>query len=277
MVKRACDEIWKGGQMRIAVLVKEVPATDKVKMDEKTGTMIRSGMESELNPLDMYAVEEAVRIKEKFENVHVVAISMGPPQAVNSLKEAISMGCDDGYLMSDKNFAGSDTLATAYALSAAIQKLGNFDLIFTGERATDGETGQVGPSVATQLGIPVVTYVSKIEKISDEFVRVCRSIEGGKETVEVELPALLSVVKEINEPRIPNLAGKIASKSKKVPLLTANDIEVILDKVGLSGSPTRVVKVFYPKLSRDGKIIKVRDLESAVNELVEFMKQKGVI
>lgn len=263
--------------MRIAVLVKEVPATDKVKMDEKTGTMIRSGMESELNPLDMYAVEEAVRIKEKFENVHVVAISMGPPQAVNSLKEAISMGCNDGYLMSDKNFAGSDTLATAYALSAAIQKLGNFDLIFTGERATDGETGQVGPSVATQLGIPVVTYVSKIEKISDEFVRVCRSIEGGKETVEVELPALLSVVKEINEPRIPNLAGKIASKSKKVPLLTANDIEVVLDKVGLSGSPTRVVKVFYPKLSRDGKIIKVRDLESAVNELVEFMRQKGVI
>lgn len=277
MAQRARDKIWKGGQMKIAVLVKEVPATDKVKMDEKTGTMIRSEMESELNPLDMYAIEEAVRVKEKIGNTHVIAISMGPPQAINSIREAISMGCDYGYLMSDKYFAGADTLATAYTLSAAIRKLGKFDLIFSGERATDGETGQVGPSVATQLGMPVVTYVSKVEKISDGIVRVCRSVEGGKETVEVELPALLSVVKEINEPRIPNLSGKIASKSKEIPLLTAKDIKVSSDKVGLSGSPTRVVKVFYPKLSRDGKILKVKNVESAVNELIKFMKERGVI
>ncbi len=267
----------KGDHMKVAVLIKEVPATDKVKMDEKTGTMIRSEMESELNPLDTYAVEEAVRLKERSNDVTVSVISMGPPNAVKSIKEALAMGCDEGYLVSDRVFAGSDTLATAYTLSAALKKLGPFDLIFAGERATDGETGQVGPSVATQLGLPVVTYVCELEEIRDGFVRVKRTIEGGKETIKVKMPVLLSVVKEINEPRIPNLNGKIAAKSKEIPLITAEDINVPRDKLGLSGSPTRVVKVFYPKLSRDGKIIKAKSAEEAVEELIEFMKEKGVI
>jgi electron transfer flavoprotein beta subunit len=263
--------------LKVAVLVKEVPATDKVKMDEKTGTMIRSEMESELNPLDMYAVEEAVRLKEKFDDVKVTVISMGPPGVVKTIKEAIAMGCDEGYLLSDRAFAGADTLATAYALSAALRKVGEFDLVFTGERATDGETGQVGPSVATQLGIPVVTYVSEVVKVNGNTIRVKRSIEGGKETIEVETPVLLSVVKEINEPRISNLSGKLSAKAKEIPLLTANDIDAPKEKLGLGGSPTRVVKVFYPKLSREGKMIKMKDAESAVDELVKFMKEKGVI
>ncbi len=263
--------------MKIVVLVKEVPATDNVKMDEKTGTMVRSAMESELNPLDMYAVEEAVRIKRRMEDVHVSVISMGPPHALNSIREALSMGCDDGYLLSDRSFAGADTLATAYTLAAAIEKMNGFDLILTGERATDGETGQVGPSVATQLDIPVVTYVSEIEKFGDGFVRVCRTVEGGRETVEVKLPALLSVLKEINEPRIPNLRGKMESKSKKIPVLNAKDLEVPAEKLGLLGSPTRVVKVFYPKLSRNARVLKAKDIGSVVEELVNFMKEKGVI
>ncbi len=263
--------------MKVAVLVKEVPATENVKMDEKTGTMIREGMDSELNPLDMYAVEEALRLKERLKDVTVSVISMGPPHAVNSVKEAISMGCDEGYLLSDRAFAGSDTLATAYALGRALEKLGPFDLVLTGERATDGETGQVGPSVATQLGMPVATYVSKVISLNSKFVRVQRSIEGGKETIEMEMPALLSVVKEINEPRIPNLSGKIKAKSQSIPKLSANEIEVDPEKTGLTGSPTRVVKVFYPKVSRNGKVIECKDVEDAVNQLLNFMKEKGVI
>ncbi|WP_036222631.1 electron transfer flavoprotein subunit beta/FixA family protein [Mesoaciditoga lauensis] len=263
--------------MKIAVLVKQVPASDNVKMDEETGTMIRSATDAEMNPLDMYAVEEAIRLKEEFEDVHVTVISMGPPQAIDAIKEAISMGCDEGYLVSDRKFAGADTLSTAYTLSATIRHLGDFDIIFSGERATDGETGQVGPSVATQLDIPIVTYVSKIEKVGNGIIRVRRAIEGGEETVEVELPVLLSVVKEINEPRIPNLSGKIKAKDSPIPVLTSTDIDAPLDKIGLSGSPTRVVKVFYPKLSRAGTVIKAKNAELAADEIVKFMKSRGVL
>lgn len=263
--------------MRIAVLVKQVPATDNVRIDEKTGTMIRNALESELNPLDMYAVEEAVRLKEAVGETTVTAITMGPPQAAGVVRDAISIGCDGGYLLSDRGFAGADTLATAYPLKLAIEKAGGFDLILTGERATDGETGQVGPSVAAQLDIPVVTYVSRIEKITRDGARVWRAIEGGHEIVEVELPALLSVVKEVNEPRLPNLEGKLRARSAEVPAFTAEDLEAVSEKIGLSGSPTRVVKVFYPKLSREGKIVRVKDPEAAVEELIGFMKEKGIV
>ena len=212
--------------MRICVLVKQVPATDKVKMDEKTGTMIRSEMEAELNPLDMYAVEEAVRVKERLNGeADITVISMGPRMAIEAIKDAISMGCDRGYLLSDRLLAGSDTLATAYALAKAIEYLGGFDIIFTGERATDGETGQVGPSVASQLDLIALTYVSKIEEIGNGYIRVQRAIEGGHEVVETDLPVLISVVKEINEPRIPNLAGKLRAKEAEIPILTLTEGE----------------------------------------------------
>ena len=264
--------------VKIAVLVKQVPATDKVKMDEETGTMVRSAMEAELNPLDMYAVEEAVRMKEKIgQDTKVTVISMGPPMAKDAIKDTISMGCDEGFLVSDRAFAGADTLATAYTLSKTLEKLGNFDLIFTGERATDGETGQVGPSVAAQLGIVALTYVSAIKELSPSKIVVERAIEGGHEIVEAELPVLLSVVKEINEPRVPNLAGKIRAKNTEIPILTANDISVDKDKIGLKGSPTRVVKIFYPKLSRSGKIIYAKDPEKAVDELLSFLREKEIV
>ena len=264
--------------MKIAVLVKQVPATDKVKMDEKTGTMVRSAMEAELNPLDMYAVEEAVRVKEKFGgDAEVTAISMGPPMAKEAIKDAISMGCDRGFLISDRMFAGADTLATAYTLSMALKKLGPFDIIFTGERATDGETGQVGPSVAAQLGMIVFTYVSKIKELTKETIVVERALENGHEVVKTTLPILLSVVKEINEPRVPNLAGKMRAKRTDIPVLTMSDILADKSKIGLEGSPTRVVKIFYPKLSRNGKIVYAKDLEKAVNELVDFLKEELLI
>ncbi len=264
--------------MKIAVLVKQVPATDKVKMDEETGTMVRSAMEAELNPLDMYAVEEAVRTKERIGGeTEISVISMGPPMAKDAIKDAIAMGCDKGYLISDRAFAGADTLATAYTLSAALKKLGPFDIIFTGERATDGETGQVGPSVAAQLGITAITYVSKIKELNNADIVLERAVEGGHEIVQTSLPVLLSVVKEINEPRVPNFAGKMRAKKAEIPTLTAKDIPVELDKVGLKGSPTRVVKIFYPTLSRNGKIVYAKDPEAAVGELIKFLKEKAII
>lgn len=264
--------------MKIGVLIKQVPATEKVKMDEETGTMVRKGLELELNPLDMYAVEEAIRLKEKLKkNVEITVISMGPPSAIEAIKDAISMGCDKGYLISDRKFAGSDTLATAYILSMAIKALGGFDIIITGERATDGETGQVGPSVAAQLDIPALTYINKIEEINEERVRVCREVEGGYEILEAFPPLLLSVIKGINEPRLPNLVGKIKARNFNVPILSKDDLKVDSSRIGLSGSPTRVKKIFYPKLSRTGKIIKAKNSEDAVSELIHFFKDKGIV
>ncbi len=263
--------------MRIGVLVKQVPATDKVRMDEKTGTMVRSEMEAELNPLDMYAIEEAVRIKERMKDVHVTAITMGPPAAGDAIKDAISIGCDDGYLLTDRRFAGADTWATAYTLSMAIKAIGGFDLILCGERATDGETGQVGPSVGAQMEIPILTYVSKIVELTNDHVRVQRAVEGGHETVEVDLPALVSVVKEINEPRIPNLSGKLKAKSFEVKILDAVGIKADQLKIGLGGSPTRVVNVFYPKITRNGKIVRSKDPQVTVKELIEFLRSKEII
>ncbi|RKY04498.1 electron transfer flavoprotein subunit beta [Candidatus Poribacteria bacterium] len=264
--------------MRLAVLVKQVPATDKVKIDPETGTMLRTEMEAVINPLDLYAVEEAVRLKERLSGeAEITVISMGPAMAIEAVKDAISMGCDRGYLLSDRRLAGSDTLATAYALSQAIRKLGPFDLIFAGERTTDGETGQVGPAVATLLDIPVLTYVSKIEEIGDGRIVVHRAIEGGHEVVESPLPALLCVVKEINEPRLPTLSGKIKARETEVPVLTADDIEADESMIGLKGSPTRVVKIFYPKITREGEIIRGDDPEGAVDRLIEFLRERGII
>ncbi len=266
--------------MKIVVLVKQVPATDKVKMDEETGTMIRDGIESEVNPLDLYAVEEAVRIKERLgEEVEISVISMGPKKASEAIRSAIALGCDKGFLLSDKKFAGSDTWSTAHALSVGIREtIGDFDMVLCGERATDGETGQVGPQVGTYLDVPVLTYVSKIEEITDGKLIVHRAVEGGHEVVEAPLPALISVVKEINNPRMPNFKGKMAAKKAEIPVLTANDIKVDDDKIGLKGSPTRVVKIFRPQVARKGNIVSaVENLEGAVNGLVGFLEEKGLI
>jgi electron transfer flavoprotein beta subunit len=199
---------------RLLVLIKQVPATENVKMDETTGTMVRTAMEAVINPLDLYAVEEAVRIKEESEeDVQISVLSMGPPIAADAVKEAVAMGCDEGFLISGKEFAGSDTWATAYGLSQGISTLGEFDIILCGERATDGETGQVGPMVGAFLNYPILTYVSNISRINAEEIVFRRAIEGGHEVVQASMPVLVSVVKEINEPRLPTLSGKIRAGS----------------------------------------------------------------
>ncbi|MCK5451230.1 MAG: electron transfer flavoprotein subunit beta/FixA family protein [Candidatus Omnitrophica bacterium] len=241
--------------MKILVLIKQVPDSTDVKIDPVTNTLKREGVEAVINPFDMYAIEEALRLKDRLEGVEVVAISMGPPQAKEALKEAISMGCDSAVLVSDRKFAGSDTWATSYTLSQAIKKIGDYKMIFCGKQASDGDTAQVGPGISMHVDIPQVTYVKKIEKINNETATVERMTEEGYDIVETSLPVIFSVVKEINEPRLPSLKGKMKAKKAEIPVWTAEDLACEDDKIGLDGSPTRVVKVFSPPPRGGGRIL----------------------
>jgi len=246
--------------MRLIVPIKQVPETSNVKMDPETGTMIRTGVEAIVNPLDLYAIEAALRLREAHGG-QVVALSMGPPAADKALREAMAMGCDEAVLLSDRRFAGSDTWATAYALSQAILKLGRFDLIICGERATDGDTGQVGPGIASFLGLPAVTYVSKIGELADGGVAVERLVEGGRERLWAALPAVLTVVKEIAYPRLPTLRGKQRARQAQVPVWGPSEIEAREEWLGLKGSPTRVVKIEKPQVARQGELIRIKEAE----------------
>jgi len=256
--------------MNILVCIKQVPNTTDVKIDPVTNTLIRDGVESVINPFDMYAIEEAVRLKERFTG-KVTVVTMGPPQAENALKEAISLGCDEGILVSDRKFAGSDTWATSYTLSCAIRKIGDYDMILCGKQASDGDTAQVGPGISTHLNIPQVTYVKKIEEIKDNKARVERMTEEGYDVVETPLPCLLTVVKEINTPRMPSLKGMMKAKTAKVTKWTAADVECDPKNIGLDGSPTRVVKIFTPPQRKGGEIIKGESGQIA-KELVQLLK-----
>jgi electron transfer flavoprotein beta subunit len=265
--------------MRIIVPIKQVPETNAVRMDEVTGTMIREGVEAIINPLDLYAIEAAIRLRERGGG-EVVTVSMGPPKADKAIREAIAMGCDRGVLISDKALAGSDTWATSYVLAAAIKKLGDFDLIICGERATDGDTGQVGPAIASFLGLPCASYISKIETLASPVCRVHRLVEDGYEILNVEMPALLTVVKEISNPRLPTLRGKAKAKIAEVPVWGPADLGVDPAKIGLEGSPTRVVKIFKPKVTRECEKVVAADetaITSAADKLVEFLQKKELI
>lgn len=259
--------------MKIIVCIKQVPDTTEVKVDPETNTLIREGVESIVNPFDLFAVEEALKIKEKLEDTEITAISMGPPQAEKALKEVIAMGVDRAFLLSHKNFAGADTLATSYTLSMGIKYLGDFDLIICGQQAIDGDTAQVGPGLAGQLDIPQVAYVRKIEKIDGDSARVQRLTEEGHEIIETSLPALLTVVKEINIPRLPTLKGKLISKKTDIPILTPDDIKADTKKLGLDGSPTWVVKMFSPQVKKESTIF-TNDIETSVEKLAEELKEQ---
>jgi electron transfer flavoprotein beta subunit len=231
--------------LNIIVCVKQVPGTNEVKMNKETNTIIREGVEAIINPFDSYAVEEGLRIKDRTEG-KVTVLSMGIPTVADMLKETIALGVDDTILLSDRAFAGSDTLATAYALSMGIRKIGLYDLIICGKQAIDGDTAQVGPSLAEKLGIPHTTYVRKIEEIRKGYLRCQRMTEDGYEVIEMTLPAVISVVKEINEPRMPSLKGMMRSKKAVVQVWTADDIGAEKALCGLKGSPTQVVRTFVP-------------------------------
>ncbi|MCK5654806.1 MAG: electron transfer flavoprotein subunit beta/FixA family protein [Candidatus Aureabacteria bacterium] len=240
--------------MDIVICIKQVPDTTDIRIDPETNTLVREGVASIINPFDMYAIEEGVRIKEKYGG-KVTVISMGPPQVEAALREAISLGVDEAVLLSDRAFAGSDTLATSFALSEGLKKIG-YDIIICGKQAIDGDTAQVGPGIATHLDIPQITYVKKIEKIEDGKIVSERMVEEGYEVVESTLPVLLTVVKEINEPRLPSLKGKIKAKKSEIKIITAEDLKIDTGKVGLDGSPTWVMKIFTPPKKEGGKIFK---------------------
>ena len=256
--------------MNIIVCIKQVPNTTDVKIDPVTNTLIRDGVESVINPFDTYAIEEAVRLKERFGG-KVTVVTMGPPQAENALKEAISLGCDEAILVSDRKFAGSDTWATSYTLSCAIKKIGLYDVIICGKQASDGDTAQVGPGISTHLDIPQVTYVKKIEDITGSKAKVERMTEEGYDVVEAPLPCLFTVVKEINTPRIPSLKGMMRAKSAKIVKWTADDIKADPKSLGLEGSPTRVVKIFTPPARKGGEMLS-GDTTDIAKELVELLK-----
>jgi len=263
---------------RIVVLIKQVPATESVRMDPETGTLIRAGVETIVNPLDLHAVEVALEIKESIGDVTVVALSMGPPQAADALREVVAMGCDQGILLTGAAFAGSDTWATAYALSRAVQATGGADLILCGLRATDGETGQVGPMVATLLDMPALTYVREMEW-RDSGVVASRAIEGGREQVECPLPALACVVREINEPRWPTLAGKRRARTAEIESLGPEEIGADAVHLGLGGSPTRVVELSRPTFQRSAEIVSLEEtsLQDGVDRLVRFLDEGGLL
>ncbi|MEG6616685.1 electron transfer flavoprotein subunit beta/FixA family protein [Peptococcaceae bacterium 1198_IL3148] len=262
--------------MHIVVLIKQVPGTDNVKMDPETGVMIRSGKDTIINPLDENALEAAVQIKNSREDVKLTAVSMGPQSALKALKEAVAMGADGGVLLSSRAFAGSDTIATAKALSAAIKKLGPVDMVICGERATDGETGQTGAMIANYLDIPVETYVSAIDAQDDQVV-VKRTVEGGFEKVAVTYPVMLTVNKDINEPGFPTLDGKLKAKEVEISVWSEKDLDVDASELGLGGSPTRVVRVFSPKLSRDTIMHNADGTSKPVDELMQFLTAKEAL
>ena len=262
--------------MKIVVLVKQVPATDKVKMDEETGTISRNEAEGELNPLDLYSIEEAIRVKERLgEDTKITVLSMGTQVAIKTVRDAIAMGCDEGYLLSDIGLAGSDTYATSYALSLGIKRIQNdFDIIFCGEKSTDGETGVLAPCIAAQLDIPIVNFVTKIDEIKTGKIIVHRAIEGGHEVLEATTPLLVSVIKEINEPRYITLKGKLRAKKMEIPILNATDIGADEDRIGSNGSLTKVIDIFHSQRTRKGHFVFAeKDLNGAVNILTNFLEK----
>jgi len=260
--------------MNIIVCIKQVPDTTQVKIDPATNTLIREGVQSIINPFDMYAIEEGVRLKEKYGGKTTV-ITMGPPQAEAALREAISLGCEEAYLISDRAFAGSDTLATGYILSRAISKIKDFDIVLCGKQASDGDTAQVGPGIATQLDIPQVTYVKKIEDIKEGYATVERTTEEGYDILKTSLPCLLTVVKEINEPRIPSLKGRMKAKSAKISVWKAIDLDTEESRLGLTGSPTWVSKIFTPPPRPKGQMFE-GDAQDVTDKLVTTLKGRMV-
>lgn len=263
--------------MNIIVLVKQVPDTTEVKLDPKTGNLIREGIESIINPDDRHAIEAAVNLKERL-GATVIVISMGPPQAIDVISEAIGMGADEGVFLSDQAFAGADTWATSFTLGKAIEKIGDYDLIICGRQAIDGDTAQIGPQVADCLDVPQLTYVYEIEQVSEKTILVKRRLEDGFERVQCALPALLTVTGEMNEPRYPVMGRLLDACQDKasIKVWNAGDIGVQTSDVGLEGSLTHVIKTFAPKVKREGEMLE-GDAKGAVQSLLGKLRENKLI
>lgn len=255
--------------MNILVCIKQVPDTTEVKTDPKTGTLIREGIPVIINPEDKVAIEAALQLNGK-----TTVLSMGPPQAEDALREALAMGADEAILLCDRKFAGSDTWATANALAAAIKKI-DYDLIICGRQAIDGDTAQVGPQLAENLGLPQITYVQKIN-IEDKKIEAQRELEDGYEIVKAKLPALITVIQGLNKPGYPSLNGIDNAFKKEIKILSADDVKIDEKKVGLMASPTKVKKIFTPPAKSAGIILE-GDIKTVCSKLVNILKEKEII
>jgi len=256
--------------MNIAVCIKQVPDSAEVRINPETNTLIRDGVPTIINPYDMHAIEAGLQIKEMTKG-KVTAITMGPPQAESALREAISMGADDAVLLSDRAFAGSDTWATAFTISKSIAKIGA-DIIICGKQAIDGDTAQVGPEMAEFLNIPHIAYIRKIEEVKTDSIKVQRMMDEGYDIVESSLPVLLTVVKELNQPRLPSLKGKMAAKKAEIKKLGHKELEIDEKDTGLKGSPTQVKNIFAPEARSERKILS-GNIEEQINQLAEELKR----
>jgi electron transfer flavoprotein beta subunit len=263
--------------MKIVVLIKQVPNTTEVKLDPKTGNLLREGIESIINPDDRHALEAAAALKETH-GAKITALSMGPAQTIDALSESMGMGVDQAILLSDRAFAGADTWATSSTLGKAIEKIGEYDLVLCGRQAIDGDTAQIGPQVADYLGIPQATYVCSIESITPKTVTVKRRLEDGFERIQCRLPALLTIIGELNTPRYPWVGSLIDACREKAPIQTWNaaDIGVQTSEVGLEGSLTHVIRTFAPKLKRQGEVLEGSTKET-VEELIGRLRSAKLI
>ena len=262
--------------MKIIVCIKQVPDTNEVKIDQKTGTLIREGVPSIMNNDDANALEAALKMKDADPSTHITLLTMGPSQADVMLREGLAMGADEAILLSDRAFAGSDTWATSNCISAAIKKIGDYDFILAGRQAIDGDTAQVGPQIAEKLDLPQVTYVEDVQ-IDGKTVTVKRALEDGYELIEVQLPCLLTAIKELNEPRYMNVPGIFQAYKKDITVWTAADIGVTEDLVGLDASPTNVFRSFTPEPKGKGKMIEGDTPAELVTGLLSELKAKHLV
>lgn len=268
--------------MLIVTCVKQVPDTTQVKVDPVTGTLIREGVPFIINPFDTYALEESIRLKEKY-GFHVAVISMGPPNTEVTLRKAISLGADEVILLSDRAFGGADTLATSLVLSEAIKKLGlkeEIAMVICGRQTIDGDTAQVGPGIATRLGYSQLTLVDRIENVdlSSKKIRVSRRLEGRHEIVETTLPAMIAVLREINRPRYPTVPMRLFAEGAPVTLWNNKEMGLKEETIGLKGSATQVRKIFSPQREK-GEIIGdgIKDPDETARLLINRLKEKNIV
>ena len=263
--------------MKIVVCIKQVPDTVEVKIDPKTGTLVRDGVPSIINHDDKTGIEAALTIREQVGGT-VTVVSMGPPQADVALREALAMGCDDAILVSGREFGGSDTYATSGILAAALKQL-DYDLIITGRQAIDGDTAQVGPHIAEKLHVPQVSYLEEIVEAAEDHVIVKRQFEDGYHIVKVKTPCLLTAIAELAEPRYMSVGGVFDAYQKEIKIFDFNllkdDLE--LDMIGLKGSPTNVYKSFTKELKGAGTVLKDLTAEQAVEAIVKKLEEKFII
>ena len=267
--------------MNVLVCVKQVPDTTEIRIDPVTNTLIRSGVPSIVNPFDGYALEAAARIKDRDPDAKIVVLSMGPEQAKAALKECLSIAADKAYLVSDRAFGGSDTLATSYILSETIRKVeeleGRFDAIFCGKQAIDGDTAQVGPEIAEHLNYPQVTYALEAEAEGDRL-KVKKEAEEGAEIIGISMPCVVTFTKPAWDRRYPTIKRKMAANRAEIPTLTAADLPAIdLTRAGLKGSPTKVKKTFVPQKKTGGVKIREASNEDSARKLFQLLSDSNVI